>query len=327
MTDKIRWGIIGLGNIAHHFAKDLSLVTDGQLVAVASRNLEKAKEFGTLYGSDHMFGSYDELFQCEDVDVVYIATPHTSHAALSIAAMQHGKHVLCEKPIGINGKEVDKMILTANEQRVFLMEALWSRFNPTIQSVKHSIEVAGAIGEIKYLHADFAFPALDRDREGRLLNPALGGGSLLDIGIYPIFLAYLLLGKPKTILASASFYETGIESQTSMIFSYEGAQALLYSGLTSKSEMKAEISGENGTIFINPRWHESSSYSLEKDGELTHFDTPPLGKGYTHEIIEVHQCLRDNKLESELWSHQNSRDLVQLLDEVRKQVGVVFPFE
>ncbi|MGB5819139.1 MAG: Gfo/Idh/MocA family oxidoreductase [Saonia sp.] len=326
MNQKIRWGIIGLGNIAHHFAKDLSLVDDAELSVVASRSFEKAKEFADQYKVAHAFGSYQELFESNEVDVVYIATPHTSHASWSIMAMDHGKHVLCEKPMGINRAEVKRMVAAAQRNKVFLMEGLWSRFNPTIQKVKDLV-AAGTIGDIGYIHADFAFPAMDRDMKGRLLNPELAGGSLLDIGIYPIFLSYLILGKPKKILATSNFYTTGTEIQTAIIFSYSSAQAILYSGFKSKSEMKAEISGDKGSIYIQPRWHESESYTLEKDGKIENFDLPPTGKGYFHEIHEVHKCLRGDQIESELWSHQHSLDLAQLLDQVREQCGIVFPFE
>ncbi len=285
MSKKIRWGIVGLGKIAHSFAKDLALVPQAKLTAVASRNVEKAKAFGAEYHSELTFGSYEDLFESTEVDVVYIATPHTSHAALAIKAMKSGKHVLCEKPLGVNTGEVHQMIEVAKEEKVFLMEALWSRFNPTISTVRNLIR-AGEIGQIRYLHADFAFYALDREDEGRLLNPALAGGSLLDIGIYPIFLAYLLLGSPESILSSTKKYLTGVEIQTAMIFQYPEAQALLFSGLTSNAEMKAEISGTKGTIYLHPRWHETEGYSLEREGKIENVQIPKTGKGYAHEIME-----------------------------------------
>ncbi|WP_299536582.1 Gfo/Idh/MocA family oxidoreductase [Ulvibacterium sp.] len=326
MGDTIRWGIIGPGKIAHSFAKDLKLVSDGVLTAVASRDITKAELFAKEYNAKHAFGSYEELFNCVEVDAIYVATPHNLHAQWSISAMDHGKHVLCEKPMGVNLTEVKEMIASALQNQVFLMEALWSRFNPTIRKVKQLIDT-GELGDIGYLHADFAFYGLDRSEEGRVLNPYLAGGSLLDIGIYPIFLAYTMLGKPKAIKATSKFYKTGVEIQTSMIFEYEKAQALLYSGLTSNSEMKAEIAGSKGSVFIHPRWHEAQGYSMEKDGTLDKFNLPTKGKGYTYEIKEVHSCLKSGKLESALWSHQNSLDLIGLLDEVRRLAGILFPFE
>ncbi|WP_339667182.1 Gfo/Idh/MocA family oxidoreductase [Maribacter arcticus] len=322
----IKWGIVGAGNIAHSFSKDLALVSGGELTAVASRNLDKAQSFATEYGAPNAYGSYEELFNSKMVDVIYIATPHTTHARLSIAAMKAGKSVLCEKPLGVNKGEVEEMIKVAKENKVFFMEALWTRFNPTIKKVKELVD-NGTIGDIGYLHADFAFFALDRDENGRLLNPELAGGSLLDIGIYPIFLSYLMLGMPKDIKASANFHKTGVEVQISMIFNYEKAQAILYSGLNSNSEKKAEIAGSKGSIFVHPRWHETSGYTLEIDGDSSVVELGKVGKGYTYEIEEVHNCLNAGKTESDLWSHQNSRDLIEIMDTVRNKVGIVFPFE
>jgi predicted dehydrogenase len=322
----IRWGIVGAGKIAHSFAKDMALVADNRLCAVASRSLNKASEFADLYGAEHAFGSYDELFKSDVVDVVYIATPHTAHADLSIRAMDHKKHVLCEKPMGVNGDEVKQMLTSAKENKVFLMEALWSRFNPTIKRVKQLVD-DGQIGTVAYLKADFAFYGLDRDKFGRILNPNLAGGTILDIGIYPIFLSYLLMGMPKSITAQSQFYETGIESQTAMIFEYENAQALLFSSLACNSEMKAEIAGSAGSLFINPRWHEASSYITEKDGNEELVTLEKIGKGYTYEIEEVASCINSGQLESKLWSHQNTTDLCRLLDTVREKAGIKFPFE
>lgn len=326
MNANIRWGIAGLGSIAHTFAKDLALVKGGKLMAVASRNLQRSEEFAAIYGATHSYGSYDELFASNSVDVIYIATTHNHHEALSIAAMNHGKHVLCEKPLGVNLKQVKNMIACAERNKVFFMEALWSRFNPSIQKVKNLVD-SGAIGKIGYLHADFAFYALERSEEGRLLNPDLAGGSLLDIGIYPIFLSYLLLGLPKKVQSSSKFYKTGVEIQTSVLFDYDEAQAMLYSGLTSKSEMRAEIAGSKGSIYIHPRWHETQGFSIEINGETETISLPTLGKGYTYEIDEVQKCLSENKLQSDLWNHKNSIDLITLLDQIRTQNRIKFTFE
>ncbi|MBT8177588.1 MAG: Gfo/Idh/MocA family oxidoreductase [Eudoraea sp.] len=326
MPEKIRWGLVGLGKISDTFARDLALVPDAELTAVGSRNLDKARAFQNEHSSRYSFGSYEELFQCPEVDVVYIGTPHTFHAELAIQAMQHGKHVLCEKPMGVTGDQTTRMINVAREQQVFLMEALWSRFIPAIATAYDLIQ-SGTIGSIRYQHADFAFYALDREEEGRLLNPALAGGSLLDIGIYPIFLSYLLLGVPEGIQCISQFHKTGAEIQTAMVFEYTEAQALLFSGLTCNSEMKAEIAGTKGSIHLHPRWHESPGYTLELNGEIETVTVPKQGKGYVHEIQHVHHCLRNGKTQSPLWSHQDSQELVNLMDKVRLESGIRFPFE
>ncbi len=326
MKSTINWGIVGLGNIANSFARDLALVKDATLSAVASRNTEKAHEFAAEYGVQKSFGSYGELFDFSEIDVVYIATPHTSHAELAIQAMNAGKHVLCEKPMGVNAAEVEQMVSASVENKVFLMEALWSRFNPSIQKAKWLID-SNAIGPVRYLHADFSFYALDRKEDGRLLNPELAGGSILDIGIYPIFLAYLLLGYPEEIAAFSNFHSTGVEIQSALSFRYREAMAILYSGLNSKSAMKAEISGTGGAIYLHPRWHETQGLTLEKEGTVKEFKLPTTGKGYSHEIEEVHRCLRAGLYQSELWSHTHSLELIRIMDEVRRQCGISFPFE
>ncbi|MDX1314338.1 MAG: Gfo/Idh/MocA family oxidoreductase [Eudoraea sp.] len=326
MSTEIRWGIVGLGKIADTFARDLALVPDATLVAVASRGLQKAEAFKDKYNARYAFGSYEELYACPEVDVVYIATPHSHHARVAIKALEHGKHVLCEKPMGVNSAQTSQMLNLAREKNVFFMEALWSRFIPAIVRAKELAD-SGTIGDIRYIHSDFAFYALDRDQEGRLLNPALAGGSLLDIGIYPVFLSYLMLGKPDKVQSVCKFHQTGAEIETTMIFEYEQAQALLFSGLTCNSEMKAMICGTRGTIYIHPRWHESSELTLELGDDRQSLPLPKTGKGYTHEINEVHNCLRSGKIQSDLWSHQNSTDLIELLDLVRSQNNIRFPFE
>lgn len=326
MEPKTRWGIVGLGGIAKKFASDLKWVPDAELVAVGSRNLEKAQLFAKEYGAPEAFGSYDELFDYDGVDVLYIATPHDSHAELSIAAMRNGKHVLCEKPAAVNAEQLEKILAVSKDTQKFWMEALWSRFNPSIQKVKELAD-SGAIGEIGYINADFTFYGLNRGEETRLLNTQLAGGSLLDIGIYPLFLSYLFLGMPDKILADGQFFKTGVEINTSMILVYKNAHAVLHSGLNTNLEVKAKIAGSEGSLSLHPMWHVAQGYSLEKGGAVEDHKLPTTGLGYSHEVMEVHNCLKAGKLESDLWSHQNSRDLMTLLDAVRGKIGASFPFE
>lgn len=326
MENKLRWGILGPGKIARSFADDLQLVKGSVLTAVASRSAEKAEAFRKEYGADIAYGSYEELYRSDKVDVIYIATPHTYHASQAISAMEHGKHVLCEKPMGVNATEVRQMIASAEKNGVFLMEALWSRFNPSIRKVKELAD-QGALGQIRYLQADFAFYALDRDPRGRLLNPELAGGSLLDIGIYPVFLAYLMMGKPSRILSVTKKFDQQVEVQTAIIFEYENGMAQLFSGLASHSEMRATISGTKASAYLHDAWHKAQGYTLEKERERQSHKLPTLGKGYSHEIIEVEECLKNGRLQSPNWSLENSLDLICLLDELRKQHQLSFPFE
>jgi len=320
----IKWGIVGCGNIANKFASDLALVVDAGLHAVASRSLNKAQEFGQKHNSKKSYGTYDELFLDKDVDIVYIATPHNFHCELSLKAMEYGKHVLCEKPLAINRKEAEKMIALSKAKNLFFMEGLWTRFNPTFVEVKDRID-KGEIGPLKYIKADFSFKS-EHQLDSRVFNLDLGGGSILDIGIYPTFLAYALLGKPKEILAKSIFHNTTkCDVQTSMLFHYEDAQAILYSSIMSKSKMIACISGSEGEIYLNDSWHVAQGYTLVKNGEEEVFELPTKGIGFSHEIEECNNCIRNNQIESKLWSHQNSLDLISILDEVRGEVCLIYP--
>lgn len=323
MNDKIRWGIIGPGNIAQKFTKDLSLISEAEITAVASRSIERAKAFADQFGVQNHYDNYQELFDDPNVDIVYIATPHISHAVLSKAALMAGKSVLSEKPSAVYKTDIEEVIALSKEKKLFYMEGLWSRFNPLIKDVYEKIQ-SGELGAIKYLKSDFGFYALDRDENSRVLNPELAGGSLLDIGIYPVFLAYLILGKPKQIKTIPKFHKTGAEIQISMIFDYEDAQAILYSGLVSDTDCTAKISGSNGQIHIDSRWHEPETYHLIRGEHSETFRHEFKGNGFSYEIEEVHHCLKNNQIESKLWSHQNTLDLIGLLDDIRVDAGIEF---
>ncbi len=325
-NNKVRWGIIGLGRIAEIFARDLQLVKSAELVAVASTDMSRAKQFAIQFDCSTYYGSYDKLFRDENVDVVYIATLHPSHCQLSIEAMNHGKHVLCEKPVAMNANEAMAMVEKAKTNQVFFMEAFWTRFNPSIVNLKKLIDNK-EIGALRYINAEFSFYKLDDHPTDRSLNVALGGGSLLDMGVYPIFLSYFLLGMPNDILAKSQFFTTGAEIQTSMLFQYTNAQALLYSGFANNTDMKAKISGEKGEIFIEPIWHETQGFHLVKNGVVKKYNLPTFGKGFTYEIDEVNYCIINKKRESKNWSHQNSIDLISIVDNVRKQAGINYPFD
>ncbi len=321
---KIRWGIIGLGNIAHQFAKDLKMIPDAELTAVGSRTIDKAQSFAQHYTAKKAYGSYDELIADPDIDIVYIATPHDSHASLTIKSLEHNKHVLCEKPVALNYSEALQMIETSRAQHKFFMEAFWTRFNPSVQEALLKIK-NGEIGEVKYINADFAFNV--GTPQERMIDIKTGGGSLLDMGVYPLFLAYVVLGTPDSVLASANFYESGADKQTSMILQYEDSQAILHSSFVSPSDMIATISGTEGRIRLNAIWHETQSYAVIKNNHKVTYQFPTKGKGFTYEIEECHRCIWSQKIQSDIWSHQNSLDLIKIVDEVRKQTGLKFPSE
>lgn len=321
----LKWGIIGLGKIAHRFCKDLQLVDRNELIAVGSRSLEKAKEFGALYKAPHCYGDYAALMNNQDVDIIYIATPHNSHMKYSLQAMQSGKHVLCEKPLAINRSQVQLLVDCARENKVFLMEAFWSRFNPSIERVLELVK-SGEIGEVNYINADFTFYT-DAEDDSRMLNMDLAGGSLLDVGVYPLFLAYALKGMPDAILAAAIKHSTGADVQTSAILKYKNGLANLMSGFRSHSDMIAKIYGTEGKIFIDRMWHEAQGFRLEKDEEVKSFSLPTKGKGFTYEIEECRKCISNGWLESKKWSHSDSLNLISMADEIRKQCKIKYPFE
>lgn len=320
---KIKWGIIGLGKIANQFADALMLVEDSELYAVASRNNEKAADFGERFGASKCYGSYEELFLNSDVDIVYIATPHNSHAELSIQAMKADKHVLCEKPIALNYKDAKRMVDTSKETGKFLMEAFWTRFNPSVLEVLELIK-NNEIGKVKYINADFVFNAPNHEGT-RMSEMELGGGALFDIGVYPVFLSYLLLGIPDSIHASAQFYKTGADKQTSIIFDYKNAQAVLHCSFVSSSEGVAIISGQNGSISLNPMWHETQSFTIIKDNDKKEIAKPTIGKGFAHEIIECNKCIRKNRIESSMWSHQNSLEQMQIIERIKAKINLKYP--
>jgi predicted dehydrogenase len=321
MNRKIKWGLIGLGNIAHQFVKDLLLVEDAELEAVASRDIVKAQDFANTYKAKQAFGSYQEIIECKDIDILYIATPHDSHCSLTLAGLNHGKHILCEKPIALNAAQTREMITAARSNGRFLMEAFWTRFNPSFRAAYQKIK-AGELGQIKYVNADFAFHVPKTQPRMKDLN--LGGGSLLDMGVYPVFLSYMVLGMPEKIHASAHFYDTGADQQTSMILKYPEANALLHSSFVSPSNMIATISGTEGRINLKSIWHETQSYELIKNNHRVEYHSPTMGKGFSHEIIECHQCIRNDRIESELWSHQNSLELIQIMDDIRASIGLEY---
>ncbi|MCB0631091.1 MAG: Gfo/Idh/MocA family oxidoreductase [Lewinella sp.] len=323
MSDSFKWGIIGAGRIAGKFASDLQTLRWAQLHAVASRSSERAKTFDEEYGAAHAFGSYEEIFY-SGVEAVYVATRHPDHAAATILCLENGIPVLCEKPFAMNAGEVQQMIDTAKRNNTFLMEAIWTRFIPTTLKALELIE-AGKIGEVISVKADFGFKA-KKDLSGRLYNKELGGGSLLDIGIYPAFLSLLLLGKPTKILAHAAIGETDVDEEMAAILTYDnGKMAQIHSTIRADSKTEAFIYGTEGVIHIHSRWHEPTSMSLllpEERPQDFFFDYPCIG--YAYEAEEVMTCLAAGKKESEALPLSFSLDLITLLDDIRKEIGLTY---
>lgn len=319
---KIRWGIIGLGNIANKFATDLAEVENAELVAVAARNQQRADEFAVKYNSKKAYNSYAALAKDADVDAVYIATPHSFHKEHSILCLQHKKAVLCEKPLAMNLQEVTEMIAVAKENNVLLMEALWTFFLPHFRYVLDIVK-SEELGKLKSLEADFGF-FREFDTTSRLFKKEVGGGSLLDIGIYPIFAALATLGKPDAINANATFFENGADSSCTMSFYYENAKATLKSTLLEKTETEAVFTFEKATVKINRQFHEPTTVLIIQNNkeEVIKFDCETIG--YNFEIEHFNQMLREHKKESTIMSFDFSVNLIKTLDKVRKIIGLAY---
>ncbi len=323
--NKIRWGILACGKIAKKFAADLKLVSDGELVAVASRDVERAKEFAAEYPAKYIFGSYEELVNCDEVDAIYVASPHSHHHEHTMLCLNHGKAVLCEKAFAINQHQAKEMIDFARGKKVFLMEALWTRFLPHYLKVREMIE-EGKLGELKGVLANFGFKPPE-PVSPRLFEPSLGGGSLLDIGIYPVFLSQSILGVPDSISAKMDPASTGVDEQCSMVFHYKnGMTASLFSTLASNLETDADIFGTKGRIRLTNRFYEPSATIQYYPDIITSRTIIPIEKepgwGYQYEIRHVNECLQKGLTESPIWTLDDTMNLMKTLDGVREVMGL-----
>lgn len=324
MSDKFHWGIIGAGRIARKFAADIGTIRHASLHAIASRDKTRAQTFADQFNAPHAYDNYEDILDCPDLDAVYIATRHPQHAAAAILCLDAGIPVLCEKPFAMNEREVRRMIEAARRSNTFLMEAIWTRFIPTTRKALQWIE-EGRIGTVQSVKADFGFRA-KKDLSGRLFNKDLGGGSLLDIGIYPVFLSLLLLGKPNSIKAHGILGPTGVDEETAAIFEYDGSKlAQIHSTIRADTKTEAFIYGSEGVIHIHSRWHEPTSMSLLLPGERPEdfsFDYPCIG--YAYEAEEVMACLAAGKKESDALPLSFSLDLIKVLDEIREKIGLSY---
>ncbi len=320
---KIRWGIIGLGNIAHKFATDILTVNDAQLYAVASRSLENADSFATKYNATKAYTSYMELAKDPNVDAVYIATPHSFHKDHTLLCLEHGIAVLCEKPFAMNSNEVNEMITKAKEKNVLLMEALCTSVLPHYQFALNELRNK-TYGNILKLEADFGFKS-EHSLDSRVLKKSLGGGSLLDIGIYPIFAAISTLGMPRSVNANATFFKNGADSSCAMIFNYNnGVKAILKSTFLEHTPTEAIFYCENGIIKINSRFAGPSTVTKISNNQEETIDFNYKTKGYDYEIMHFNQLLRNGKTESDIMSFDFSRKLIQTIDKVREIIGLTY---
>jgi predicted dehydrogenase len=320
-TKTIKWGIIGLGNIAHKFAQDLLTVEGCELFAVASRSQEKADEFAFQYKASKAYNSYEALANDPNIDSVYIATPHVLHKENTILCLKNDIAVLCEKPFAMDANEVEEMIECAKSNNTLLMEALWTYFLPHYQHVLKLIQNK-TYGSVINLYADFGF-FRPFNNDSRLFRKSLGGGSLLDIGIYPIFAALSILGKPNNIEAEATFFENGADSSCDMVFQYSnGERATLKSSLLKDLNTEAIIECEEGSILIHKQFHTPTTITITANGSNETLDFKCDEFGYNYEIAHFNQLLRDGKTESDIMTFEFSKLLIKTLDDVRKVIGL-----
>jgi predicted dehydrogenase len=320
------WGIIGPGNIAHSFVNDLSLVTTPQRVtAVLGHNAESTAAFAKEFTIPDYYTDLDEFLKNDNMDAVYIASPHPHHYEQALACLGNKIPVLCEKPMTINAEQCGQLIAASEQNNTFLMEGMWIRFLPSIQQVLHMIR-QGVIGRITSIRASISFKA-PHDPENRYFDPELGGGSLLDLGIYPVFLALLLLGKPCSVKAIAKLSDEGVDEDCSILLHYEnGSFATLESSLVSSLDIPAEIVGEKGIIkILNPWYEKASGIELQtgEEGKIIypcHWD----GHGLYFETEEVIKCVEEGRTASELLPHSLSFEMIKLLDAVRSQIRVTY---
>lgn len=323
MRKKINWGIIGLGNIAHKFAADLKLSDNCHLYGVASRDIHNAKTFSTQFEANKSYGSYEELANDPEIDIIYIATPHTFHFENTMMCLQCNKAVLCEKPMGINTHEVQTMVKEAKSRQLFLMEALWTRFIPATEKLIDLLNDK-VIGELSFLRADFGFKA-DRFLKNRLFDKKLGGGSLLDIGIYPIYLSLLTLGLPTDIKAIASMTENDVDASCSALFIYKnGVRANFASSIEAEIPVEATIYGNDGIIKLHQPFHSSEKITISKKTRNETLDIKCTGNGYYHEIEEINKCLFNRETESIKLPLKTSTDLIVLIDKIKDEIGLKY---
>ncbi|MEO1050008.1 MAG: Gfo/Idh/MocA family oxidoreductase [Bacteroidota bacterium] len=324
---QINWGIMGCGNIAHSFAKSLAVLPEAKLKAVASRSLDKAQEFAEQHKADSAYGSYEALVEDPDVEVIYIATPHNHHKSNTLLCLDNNKAVLCEKPLTINVQEAEELVAKAKDNNLFLMEALWTRFLPVMQQLQQWI-AEGTLGEIKMVKADFGFPTR-HGKSGRHLNPELAGGALLDIGIYPITLAYMVFkDEPKQVFTTAKIGETGVDELSSYVFDYgDGRIALLSSTVTMHTPKDGYIIGSKGYVQI-PEFWQGKKATLYLQGEEPqsfdfHFDTP----GYEFEAQAVMDSLKKGEKENPIMPLSESLRVMGMMDRLRAEWGFKYDFE
>lgn len=326
MSKRINWGIIGCGGIANKFAYSAKAVKDVKVIAAASRTEGKAEAFGTKHGIENIYTDYASLLNNNDIDAVYVATTHNYHYENIKEILKAGKHVLCEKPMTVNGAEMRSLTALASEKKLFMMEGMWTRFIPAIVYVRELLDKK-IIGDIKQIRATFGFK-FPFEPEHRLFNPDLAGGAMLDAGIYPLSFANMVMReKPVEIKALAEIGTTGVDEQSTYIFRYEsGALAMLNSTVNAPVVSRAEIIGTEGRITLPERFHGADEVYLDlvdSDTVKKRFDYDDKA-GFQFEIAAASQSIREGKLENEIMPLSDTIQLMETIDEIKNQLGLIY---
>ena len=326
MNKIYKWGILAPGRIAGKFALELQELPNAEIYAIASRDPERAKRFAAEFGASKYYNSYEKLAADPDVDIIYIASPHSFHAEHAKLCLEKGKAVLCEKALALNLKEVKDIISCAAKNNVFLMEAMMIPQQPSYQEAKRLIE-SGAMGKIKYIHGWFGFNRSPYDFSHRLLNPALGGGALLDIGLYPVFDAIYFLGLPERVSAVAEMASTGVDQSISINLEYgQAVSASIFASFVAASGVGTDILCEKGTLRLRRSNAVDQWLEIVMPGEETkHLTWNSSECGLKQEALEAMRCLEAGKTESDKMPHSLSLSLMSILDKIREKAGIHYP--
>ena len=323
----IRWGILGPGRISGTFAEALREAAGASLVAVGSRDLGRATAFAAAFGATNVYDSYEALVTDPMVDAIYIGTPHTYHCEHALLCLRGGKHVLCEKPIAVNAVQAGRMFSEARSAGLVLMEAMWTRFLPAVIRARELVE-AGMIGAVRTIVADFGFRA-EFDPRSRLFDPDLGGGSLLDLGIYPLNLAFMIGGAPLELHATAILGATGVDEQCAILLRHQGGVlSILSASLCADTPREATIFGSEGSITLcRPWWGATRIVLRPRDGREETMDLPGRGGGYAHEAEAFMDLIRTGTMESDIMPASERLAIIGTMDEIRERWGMTYPCE
>lgn len=318
MVTMIHMGIIGAGNIANKFCEAVNKShIDACLEAIGSRSIDKAMAFKDKHQINKAYGSYEDLYNDPLIDLVYIAIPHAFHYEEMKNALSKNKHILCEKPFTLNANQAKEIFNMAREKKLFVMEALWTRFLPVIQSLKKSID-QGIIGKINLLTADFCFKP-NKDINHRLYQKHLGGGALLDIGIYPITIANIFLGKPKSFESRVTMFKTGVDASEIITYNYGKTKAILTASMIKESPLEAIIEGTKGKVLIQGLHDTESAKIYDNQGSLIkEINIPFEVNGFEYEIQEAVSCIQNKQIESSIMPHKETINILKQMDDIRK---------